>query len=739
MVHKKQVISIILLGVVVLVFLSLVSFSPADLSFLQTPPARPAGNMIGIVGAWLGFGLYSLFGVLAYFVVFLGLLLIYLHFFSRYEAHIRSRVIGCIVLLVSLAVFFSLKGIGSNFSKGLFIEGEIEFAGGIIGYLLSFSMLKFFGHVGTYIITTVAFIAGVILLSSYENFYFFLVQRIKRLKSYRVVTKSPIETEKKRGTISRPSVPVKQKEVARPVSVIEVKPPAPADIPIRKKEEGKKFVSDLFQTEKEQGMEDSLFSLPPLSLLNDSPGEKLTDDSYIQSNSRKLEQALSEFGIEAKVTSVQKGPVITSYEVEPGVGVKVQSIVSLADDIALALRAPSLRIVAPIPGKAVMGVEIPNPVAKLVHLKEILQSKEFKNLSAKSKLAIALGKDIRGNPVVDDLKGMPHLLIAGTTGSGKTVCLHSLISSILFNAYPNEVKFLLVDPKMVELAPFSQLPHLFAPIVTMAKEAPAALQWIVEEMETRYGKLAEMGVRHIERFNEKMEEEKNDSEKMPYIVVIIDELADLMAVASRKVEEMIMRLAQLSRAAGIHLVLATQRPSVDVVTGVIKANFPYRISFQVSSKVDSRTVLDSMGADKLLGKGDMLYLAAGGKPIRLQGPFVTEEEIERIVKYLGKMGKPDFSEIDFKLDKNKNEEPILPAEKDPLFKEAIKVILQSGQASASHLQRRMSIGYARAGRIIDLMEKQGIIGPPQGVKPRDILIDDSYLEKLDENKNITDI
>ncbi len=729
MVHKREIATVVWLGVVVLMFLSLISFSPADLSILKSPPNRPTQNMIGIVGAWVAFGLYSLFGISSYLLVLFGLGLIYLQFFSRYETHIRSRIIGCVVLLFSLTVFLSLTGKGSVFLKGLFVEDEIQFAGGIIGHLLSSTMLSFFGSIGTYTIMITAFIAGVILISSYENFYFFLLQRIKRLKSYRV-TKS-FQTQKKKEVYSppRPSVLPKEENIK---SDTEIKSPIP--VKTHEKKEEKKSVPDLFQTEEKRGADSSLFALPPISLLNDPPVEKLADDSYIYNNSKKLEQALSEFGIEAKVTSVQKGPVITSYEVEPGVGVKVGRIVALADDIALALRAPSIRIVAPIPGKAVMGVEIPNPAPRLVYLKEILQSKEFVSLGAKSKLAVALGKDIRGNPLVDDLKGMPHLLIAGTTGSGKTVYLHSLISSILFNAYPHEVKFLLVDPKMVELAPFSQIPHLFAPIVTMAKEAPAALQWIVEEMETRYGKLAEMGVRHIEKFNEKMEQEKNDNEKMPYIVVIIDELADLMAVASRKVEEMIMRLAQLSRAAGIHLVLATQRPSVDVVTGVIKANFPYRISFQVSARVDSRTVLDSMGADKLLGKGDMLYLAAGGKPIRVQGPFIAEEEIERIVKYLEKMGKPDFGGIDFQLDKTKKEQDsTLPAEKDPLFKEAIKVILSSGQASASHLQRRMSIGYARAGRLIDLMEEQGIIGPPQGVKPRDILVGESYLEKLENN------
>ena len=734
--HKREILSTIGIGISILVFLSLVSFNPADLSILQNPPNESAKNMVGIVGAWLGFGLLSLFGVLSYLLVFLGFIISLLHFYPRYETYSLSRIIGYIVFVLSSTVFFSLTGMGNFLLKGLFEKNEISFTGGAIGNLLSLILLKAFSTVGTYVVVIISCVAGLILIFSYENFYFFLLQKIRRLKSYRIVNFSKAQKEK----IKIPAV-VEQENLTESVSAVSVenkKEPEPVletKIPESKKTTPslgrKKSALTLFPTEDET--EAPLFPLPPISLLNDPPEVKLTDDSYIYNNSKKLEQALAQFNIEAKVTSVQKGPVITSYEVEPGTGVKVQSIVALADDIALALRAPSVRIVAPIPGKSVMGVEIPNPNPRLVYLKEVLESAEFSKLRSQSKLAIALGKDIRGKPLVDDLKVMPHLLIAGTTGSGKTVCLHSLISSILFNAYPHEVKFLLIDPKMVELAPFSQIPHLYAPIVTMAKEAPSALQWIVEEMETRYGKLAEVGVRHIEKFNERMEKEGNDIEKMSYIVVIIDELADLMAVASRKVEEMIMRLAQLSRAAGIHLVLATQRPSVDVITGVIKANFPYRISFQVSSRVDSRTVLDSMGAEKLLGKGDMLYMPAGGKPVRVQGPLVSEEEIEKIVKYLEKMGRPDFSEVDFKTDKGKKEDSTLPAEKDPLFKEAVKVVLASSQASASHLQRRMSIGYARAGRLIDLMEQQGIIGPPQGVKPRDILVDESYLDNIDNN------
>ncbi len=737
MTYKREITSIIWFGIIILVFLSLISFSPADLSFLQTPANHPAKNMIGIIGAWIGFLLYSLLGVVSYILVFFlfGLALFY---FSPYrESILYPKVAGCVLLLLSFSTLFSLVGVGNILLKGLFVEGESKFVGGLFGNIFSSVLLKSFGKIGTYIILTISFLTSIILISSYESFSFFFLQKIRRLKSYRVYfPKKKVEIT---PPLPKPKKASVEKEIPEPIAEAK-KPARPSETG------GEKVLPDLFSArsdvtsgagghERQKGLlEAPLFPLPPISLLSDPPQEKIGDDSYIYNNSKKLEQALSEFGIEAKVTNVQKGPVITSYEVEPGVGVKVQSIVSLADDIALALRARSVRIVAPIPGKSVLGIEIPNHNPRFVYLKEVLESEEFSK--SNSKLTIALGKDIRGKPLVCDLKGMPHLLIAGTTGSGKTVYLHSLISSILFNAYPHEVKFLLVDPKMVELAPFSQIPHLYAPIVTMAKEAPAALQWIVEEMETRYGKLAEVGVRHIEKFNERMEKEGNANEKMPYIVVIIDELADLMAVASRKVEEMIMRLAQLSRAAGIHLVFATQRPSVDVITGIIKANFPYRISFQVSSRVDSRTVLDVMGADKLLGKGDMLYLPAGGKPVRVQGCLVSEEEIERIVKYLEKMGRPDFNEFDFQLDKEKKEEDsTLPAEKDPLFKEAVKVILASGQASASHLQRRMSIGYARAGRLIDLMEKKGIIGPSQGVKPRDVLVDESYLEKLENNEN----
>jgi S-DNA-T family DNA segregation ATPase FtsK/SpoIIIE len=439
----------------------------------------------------------------------------------------------------------------------------------------------------------------------------------------------------------------------------------------------------------------------------------------LEANARILEETMEDFGISVKVTDIERGPVITRYELEPAPGVKLNRIVALNDDIALAMKAPSVRIVAPIPGKARVGIEVPNIQSNLVYLKETLASDEFQNYD--SKLTLALGKDIAGHPVITDLADMPHLLIAGTTGSGKTVCVNSLILSMLFRCTPNELKFVMVDPKMVELAPFNGLPHLLCPVVTDAKKAAVALGWVVSEMEQRYQLLAKVGARNIEAYNEKQE-------KIPYIVIIIDELADLMMVSRDQIETAITRLAQLSRAVGIHLILATQRPSVDVITGVIKANFPSRISFKVASKVDSRTVLDMNGADKLLGKGDMLFLRPGEeKLIRAQGTLVTDEEIEKVVDFIKAQAEPVYDE---EILKDQPRSGISNSEKDELYEQAVRIIMESNQASVSILQRRLRLGYTRAARIIDTMEVDGLVGPFEGSKPRRILIDrQDWIEK----------
>ena len=470
------------------------------------------------------------------------------------------------------------------------------------------------------------------------------------------------------------------------------------------------------------------YNLPSLDLLDlPPPPENRQIKEDLETNARILEDTLEDFGISAKVTDIERGPVITRYELEPAPGVKLNRIVALGDDIALVMKAQSARIVAPIPGKGRVGVEIPNTQSSLVFLRDVFSSQEFKK--AESKLTMALGKDIGGESVVADLGEMPHLLIAGTTGSGKTVCVNCLILSMLFVATPNELKLLMIDPKMVELAPFNGLPHLICPVITDAKKASLALNWVVNEMENRYRLLAKIGVRNIEAYNEKQE-------KIPYIIVIIDELADLMTVARDQIENAITRLAQLSRAVGIHLILATQRPSVDVITGVIKANFPARISFKVASKVDSRTVLDMNGADKLLGKGDLLFLKPGeSKLIRAQGSLVNDKEIERVVDFIKSQAEPVYDE---EILKEQQKSIFANGQKDELYDEAVRVIMESNQASVSILQRRMRLGYTRAARIIDTMEQEGLIGSFEGSKPRRILVDREAWLKNDLVKEESD-
>lgn len=490
--------------------------------------------------------------------------------------------------------------------------------------------------------------------------------------------------------------------------------------------------------------DNTAYRLPPLSLLS-RPRQAAPKRSPDQDQSDLLVRTLGTFGIEARVVNVDRGPVVTRYELQPAPGVKVSRILSLSDDIALALAAAGVRIEAPIPGKSAIGIEVPNREVSVVHLREVLESGAFQNNYAK--LLLGLGKDIAGQPVVADLARMPHLLIAGATGSGKSVCMNTLIASILFRARPNEVKLLLVDPKRVELAVYDGIPHLVAPVVTDPRKAAAALRSMVEEMENRYRLFAAAGVRNMEKYNELVavpveQDEEPDTaahqegqseggparpagdspaapRPLPYIVVFIDELADLMMVAAADVEDAICRLAQMARAAGIHLVIATQRPSVDVITGLIKANIPSRIAFAVSSQVDSRTILDHGGAELLLGRGDMLFLPAGAaKARRVQGAYMTDREVEELVEFWKSQGAPEF----LGSVANAEESPVEGEADDELFDDAVKLVVSAGQASVSLIQRRFRVGYARAARLIDMMEVRGIVGPYQGSKPREVLI-----------------
>jgi S-DNA-T family DNA segregation ATPase FtsK/SpoIIIE len=465
------------------------------------------------------------------------------------------------------------------------------------------------------------------------------------------------------------------------------------------------------------------YKLPGIDLLDSPPSveaKKMKED--FEATARTLEDTLRDFDIEGKVVEINKGPVITRYELEPAPGVKVNRITSLSDNIALNMKAQSVRVVAPIPGKGTVGFEIPNAQRANVYLREIVESNEYRDM--KSKLKMALGKDIAGTPIVADLAKMPHLLIAGTTGSGKTVCMNTIITSLLFNLTPDELKFIMVDPKRVELIPFNEMPHLLSPVVTDAKAVANTLAWVVNEMDLRYKTFAECGVRNIDSYHERYYANKDDKadeelQGMPYIIVVIDELADLMMVARDDVEHAITRLAQLSRAVGIHLIIATQRPSVNVITGVIKANFPARISFKVASKVDSRTVLDMNGADELLGRGDMLFVEPGAaEPVRAQGGLISDKEIERITQFIKAQRSPEYIPDIVEVQKKGSFKKF---DKDEVYEEAVKLILETKQASVSVLQRRLGLGYTRAARLIDMMEDDGIVGPYQGSKPRDLL------------------
>lgn len=477
------------------------------------------------------------------------------------------------------------------------------------------------------------------------------------------------------------------------------------------------------------------YKIPSLSLLKGSKTKETESELTLKQRAKKIETTLKSFGVGAKVVRINKGPTVTCFELQPDMGVKVNKIVNLADDLSLALASSDIRIEAPIPGKSVIGIEVANTLKENVSLKEILSSREYQNCT--SKMPMALGKTISGEIIVSSIDKMPHMLIAGATGSGKSVCINTLIMSILYKSSPDDVKMILIDPKVVELKIYNNIPHLAIPVVTDSKKASAALNWAVREMERRYTLFSDNQVRDIKGYNEKQKTDK--LEKLPYLVIIIDELSDLMMVSANEVESYICRLAQMARACGIHLIVATQRPSVDVITGTIKANIPSRISFQVSSQIDSRTILDSSGAETLLGKGDMLFNPSGlSKPIRIQGCFVSDSEVEAVVNNI----KEQMQEVFYDEEIIKNIESEVSnmdnsddEDVDDLFYDAVRIVLEESSASISLLQRKMKIGYARAGRIIDEMESRMIVGKQEGSKPRKILVGFDYLDKMKGDNN----
>ena len=723
----NEIYGVILFSLTALIFISLISYDRYDLPFYTSSPNYPRHNAVGIAGAYLSGALFFILGLSAFLVPFLTLIWSLGKFIGKQTEKIYIKAFGTIVLFSASSTLLSLIFIKD---PSLRMEG-----GGMIGLYFSQLLSKYFGSVGAYVVVVALFILSFLLATEFlilpfaVSLFKFIKFSIAKLKRKTVLPKIkkphfkihlPVFKKKPAASLNAQVERTEKKEekkkeepkfsfIPRKI-VVSNKPP-----------EVKKVKPQI--PPREAGD----YKMPSLDLLDSPPPiEERKIKESLESAANILEDTLRDFGIEVKIADVEQGPVITRYELEPAPGVKVNRITALSDDIALAMKAHSVRIVAPIPGKSRVGVEVPNSYSTMVYLKEILASSEFQN--SKSKLTLALGKDVAGQSIVADLGEMPHLLIAGTTGSGKTVCVNSLITSLLFNATPDEVKFLMVDPKMVELAMFNGLPYLLCPVVTDAKKVSGALSWVVNEMEKRYQLFAKLGVRNIDIYNSKFKNKELQSEespaKLPYIVVIIDELADLMVIASQDVENAITRLAQLSRAVGIHIILATQRPSVDVVTGVIKANFPARISFKVASKVDSRTVLDMNGADKLLGRGDMLFLQPGNaKPIRAQGTLISDKELERIVSFIKTQRQPHYDE-EILQEQEKKSSSYHEFEKDELFDDGVRMVLETGQASVSMLQRRLGLGYQRAARMIDKMEEEGIIGPFRGSRPREILIDE---------------
>ncbi len=706
-----RVAGVLLAAAGLFLFLCLLTYDPADIPLLSFPPHSPVRNLGGAVGAWCGFVGRAGFGWASPAIPLLCLLWSWRFWRGRLpEVHGISLSVAGLCFVASAATLFALLGSSDRAQTDL---------GGAVGFLLAGSGRYYLGVAGT---ALTALCVGLLswLLASGQTLRATGVGLLRRVGErcstlLRWPATAAAAHAARRG---RPNNATPEPLPQPSLPTASVAAPDPSRVRVRSTIEPKPKIIPTPPRRQAPGG----FQLPPLDLLTTPPPlseRQISED--LQTNARILEETLREFGIEASVANIDRGPTVTRYEMVPAPGVKLTRIVSLADDLALVMKAASCHVVAPIPGKGRVGIDVPNSMTTMVYLKEIITAHEF--AGNPSPVALPVGKDVSGHAIVTDLRECPHLLIAGATGSGKTVCLNSLLVGILTHASPEQVRFLMIDPKMVELALFNDLPHLVAPVVTNAKKASLALHWAVDEMERRYQLLAQAGVRNVDLYNKRLAAQgsADDGRPLPYLVVVIDELADLMMVVSQDVENAITRLAQLSRAVGIHIILATQRPSVDVITGVIKANFPARIAFQVASKVDSRTILDANGADKLLGRGDLLFLRPGtAKPIRAQGAFVTDAEIEKITAFLKQQRQPTYDER--LLERARHPEGALVTDKDELYEMARQLVLNTGQASTSLLQRRLRLGYGRAARMLDLMEQEGIIGPPQGSRPREILV-----------------
>ncbi|HEX6726962.1 MAG TPA: DNA translocase FtsK [Nitrospira sp.] len=765
---QREIIGVILIALSLLMLLSLLSFVPGEAQSVATgsPTASPPRNLIGSFGALLAGGFFYGIGGAAYlFPVLLGRL--GFRCFSQAPVSLRLRTAASSLAAVFfLSAFLHLETTGiPTLTSGVISRGM---AGGVVGQTIAEGLRAVFAGTGAHILIIAGFLVSLLLTTPLS-----LAEAVRRMPerwaSLREgvsavmperASEAPKEVSSRRSRVKSPrltAITQEEESAAERIEGSELTPTLTPPAPIIQSFPASTPAVESEATEPEVVVpttEFGAYELPDADVLLSDPSGPMDrmSDEELKAQSEVLSRALLSFGIDGTVTEVRPGPVVTMYEFEPAPGTKVARIVSLADDLALALKATSLRIVAPLPGKSVVGIEVPNRSRETVSLKEVVMSEAFRR--ARSRLTLALGKDIFGAPITADLKTMPHLLVAGATGAGKSVSLNTMLLSILFSAKPSEVKLLLIDPKMLEFQSYEGIPHLLRPVITEPKSAARGLGWVVAEMERRYKLLAEAGVRNIDAYNRKVaglheaftennasgaeqtelpmkflsEEERLSAgetsiaegeqgcmqpkptppEPLPFIIVMIDELADLMMVAPKDVEDKIARLAQMARASGIHLVLATQRPSVDVLTGLIKANFPARIAFQVSSKTDSRTILDANGAEALLGRGDMLYLASGtGRLARLHGSFVSDDDVRSVVEFVKKQALPIYNQ---ELQSLKSEEAAEEEAKDEVYEQAKELVLSTGQASASLIQRRLRVGYPRAARMIEQMESEGIVG-----------------------------
>lgn len=764
----SEIIGVVLFASALVWLVSLASYTATDpVWFFNTGSDLPPANLAGRIGAFLAELAFQMLGYASYLIPAVLGVVGWHYFWCRAFDAAYTKAVGGGLLLGCSASFLSLA-FGS-----LDLSGRPFRTGGYIGEWLAGGLAEYLNRTGSIIlILTLLFLA--IILSTQFSFgrAFTALAEIARERGEQIVSARRERREEKRREQQRQAIIRKQAEKAgakiqtaapktarpgdrRPGAAeydeaddsVPLRPDAPAvarsitprPTPAIKKGPAAPVAAPLPLSEPDRAAERKKagFTLPPLSLLDAARGERKIDERELMEGARLLEEKCREFAVEGAAVQIHPGPVVTTYEFKPDAGVKYSKITGLAEDLCLAMQAESV-LIDRIPGKSTVGIQIPNPNREQISLRELLESEVYRRST--SKLSIALGKTIHGEPFVSDLAAMPHLLIAGSTGAGKSVCVNAMLTSILYRATPEDVRLIMVDPKRLELGMYEDIPHLLTPVVLDPKQAANALRWAVREMEERYKTLASQGVRNIDQFNRNVRGAQAESKEpltdkegkplkpLPFIVVVIDELADLMMVAGNEVEESIARLAQMARAVGIHLILATQRPSVDVITGLIKANLPARISFRVSSKIDSRTILDSNGAEQLLGKGDMLYLPpASSRFIRLHGPYISEQESARLASFLRKQGKPEYDQTITADDKPAE---AIEFEKDDLYDEAARIVVSSGQPSISYLQRRLRIGFSRAARLVDMMEAEGLVSAPNAGK-REVLVNKDYFEEVD--------